>query len=68
MRILDAERTSGIAELKMMHVMSSDTAGSKRSVQLPWKLALEGLHGDSSTYNQMTRPAEMTPTFPRLER
>lgn len=44
---------SGRAEEKMMQVMKSDTPGSKYNVHLPSK-------------NQMTRPAEMTPTFPSL--
>jgi hypothetical protein len=50
----ELDSPSGNAEEKMIQVMKSDTPGSKYSVHLPSK-------------NQMTRPAAITPTFPRLD-
>jgi len=54
-----------------MTVMRRETPGSKYRVHRPWQLRLVNDHDLSwkaDTYNQMTRPAVMTPTLPRLQR
>jgi len=58
----------GKAEERMMQVMTREIPGSKYKVHRPSQLIMSiYLEEGRQTYNQMTRPAAITPTFPRLE-